>query len=71
MPRSLTWLNDRLLALPGRHGHVACTTGPPPASDSRNPVSGSALVWSEIPSGPDVPGEAAVRPEVTRSRAGL
>ena len=27
---------------------------------------GSAPVWSEVPSRPDVPGEVAVRPEVTR-----
>lgn len=31
-------------------------------------MSGSASVWSEVLSGPDVPGEAAVRPEVTLSR---
>ena len=49
----------RFRALPGTSGQL-------PTTDSQNPMSGSASAWSEVPSGPDVPGEAAVRPEVTQ-----
>ncbi len=51
-------------------GHAVGMIALPPASDFRNPMSSSAPVWSEVPSGPDVPGGVAVRPEVVESGCG-